>query len=124
MRNLKSFLAATLALMLVVALPALSVASVHGGRAFAQQSGTLERGYRTGYSDGYQEGIRDSYDSQAARQNIRDEDIQSDRGYSPTFGSLEHDDPCGTRIQHRQKCSKTLERGAISNARGDGNDRR
>ena len=86
MRNLKSFLAAALALSLVVALPALGVAGVHPAE---QQSGTLERGYRTGYSDGYQEGYRDSLDSQPARQTIRDEDIQSDRGYSSTYGSLD-----------------------------------
>jgi hypothetical protein len=88
MRNLKSFLAATLTLALV-ALPTFSVASAHSFSAVAQQSGTLERGYRTGYSDGYQEGIRDSAEPNGTRPIINDEDIQSDRGYSSTFGSLE-----------------------------------
>ena len=90
MRNLKTILAATMTLMLIVALPGLSAASAHPATAHpAQQAGTLERGYRTGYSDGYQEGYRDSLDSQPARQNVRDEDIQSDRGYNATYGSLE-----------------------------------
>jgi hypothetical protein len=88
MRNLKSFLAAVLMLALV-ALPALPAASAHYSTALSQQSGTLERGYRTGYSDGYQEGYRDSLDSQASRQRIKDEDIQSDRGYNAAYGSLE-----------------------------------
>jgi hypothetical protein len=89
MRNLKSFLAATLTLALV-ALPAFSVASAHGFSAVvAQQSGTLERGYRTGYSDGYQEGVRDSSQPNGTRAIINDEDIQSDRGYNSAYGSLE-----------------------------------
>ena len=88
MRNLKSFLAATLTLALV-ALPAFSVTRAHGLKAAAQQSGTLERGYRTGYSDGYQEGYRDSDQPGGTRAIINDEDIQSERGYNSAYGSLE-----------------------------------
>jgi hypothetical protein len=88
MRNLKSFLVATLTFALV-ALPAFSVASARYSPLAAQQSGTLERGYRTGYSDGYQQGYRDSAEPQATRQSINDEDVQNDRGYNQTYGSLE-----------------------------------
>ena len=88
MRNLKSFLAATLAFALV-ALPAFSVASAHNSKATVQQSGTLERGYRTGYSDGYQQGYRDSLEPGGTRQDVRDEDIESDRGYNSAYGSVE-----------------------------------
>ena len=88
MSNVKSFLAAAL-LFALVALPAFPVAGAHHSTTLVQQTGTLERGYRTGYSDGYQEGYRDSLDSQATRQRIRDEDIQSDRGYNAAYGSLE-----------------------------------
>lgn len=89
MRNLKSFLAATLTFALV-ALPAFSATSAHSLPAWTQQqSGTLERGYRTGYSDGYQEGIRDSAEPGGQRAIINDEDIQSERGYNAAYGSLE-----------------------------------
>ncbi|MGB7925979.1 MAG: hypothetical protein WCF57_22250, partial [Pyrinomonadaceae bacterium] len=88
MRNLNSFLAAALAFALV-ALPAFSVTRAHSLPLLAQQSGTLERGYRTGYSDGYQEGIRDSSEPGATRAVINDDEIQSERGYNPTYGSVE-----------------------------------
>ena len=88
MRYLKSFLVATLTFALV-ALPAFSVTSAHYLSATVQQSGTLERGYRTGYSDGYQQGYRDSLEPGGTRQDVRDEDIESDRGYNSTYGALE-----------------------------------
>lgn len=88
MRNLKSFLAATLTLALV-ALPAFSVTNAASSTVVSQQSGTLERGYRTGYSDGYQEGYRDSTEPNGQRAILNDEDIQSERGYNAAYGSLE-----------------------------------
>ena len=91
MRNLKRFIAATLTFALV-ALPAFSAARAYdsaAGKWVMQQSGTLERGYRTGYSDGYQEGYSDSAQPGSQRRTINDDEIPSDRGYSPAFGSLE-----------------------------------
>jgi hypothetical protein len=91
MRNLKRFMAATLTIALV-ALPAFSsprASYTAPGESVVQQSGTLERGYRTGYSDGYQEGISDSAQPGGAPRVINDGDIPADRGYSPAFGSLE-----------------------------------
>src|SRR4051812_1893423 len=92
MRNLKHFLVATLTAFTLVALPALSTTHAHNSTTVepvAQQTGALERGYRTGYSDGYQQGYRDSVEPGGTRMEIRDEDIQSDRGYNSAYGSLD-----------------------------------
>jgi hypothetical protein len=88
MKNLKSFLATALTFALF-ALPAFPVTNARHLPALAQQSGALERGYRTGYSDGYSEGIRDSSEPNGTRVVINDADIQSERGYNPTYGSVE-----------------------------------
>ncbi len=57
--------------------------------AAAQQTSTLERGYRTGYSDGYQAGWRDQLD-RAARDYRNKADYQrADRAYVAAYGTLE-----------------------------------
>ncbi len=91
MRNLKCFIATTLTFALV-ALPAFPVTRAShrpSAQPHAPQTGTLERGYRTGYSDGYQEGVSDSAQVGGSRRIINEEDISGDRGYNPAFGSLE-----------------------------------
>ena len=55
----------------------------------AQQSGTLERGYRTGYSDGYQSGYRDSVEGARSDYRVKDDYRRADRVYVPAYGSIE-----------------------------------
>jgi hypothetical protein len=95
MQTLARFLAAAAAVALVTALApstlfdAARAAGADEPAAAAQQSGALERGYRTGYSDGYQAGYRDSVEG-AERDFRSKEDYRSaDRVYLPAYGSLD-----------------------------------
>jgi hypothetical protein len=91
MRNLKRFIATTLTFALVAlpAFPVIRASHRTSDQPHAQQTGTLERGYRTGYSDGYQEGVSDSAQVGGSPRVINEEDISGDRGYNPSYGSLE-----------------------------------
>ena len=55
----------------------------------AQQSGALERGYRTGYSDGYQAGYRDSVEGAQRDVRTKEDYRNANRVYVPAYGSLE-----------------------------------
>ena len=96
MQTLSRLTAAAAAAALVAALApsalpgAAARAAGAGEPAFAaQQSGALERGYRTGYSDGYQAGYRDSTDGAARDFRAKDEYRRAERAYAPTYGSRE-----------------------------------
>src|SRR2546423_15103943 len=60
-----------------------------GGNASAQQSGALERGYRTGYSDGYQSGWGDQLRGAPADFRGKQDYHSADRAYIAAYGSLE-----------------------------------
>jgi hypothetical protein len=82
--------------LLVIALafvPAITVAATDifaGGQPLASQTaGTLERGYRTGYSDGYQAGFGDSANHAAREYRNKDEYLRADRAYAASYGTLE-----------------------------------
>ncbi len=79
----------TAALALALSLAACAAALVQTPGASAQQYGSLERGYRTGYSDGYQSGWGDQL--KGARAGYQDKaDYQgADRAYIPAYGALE-----------------------------------
>ncbi|HSS21153.1 MAG TPA: hypothetical protein VLL54_13850 [Pyrinomonadaceae bacterium] len=86
MKYTKFSLVALLALTLV--LLASSIVPV-GFAATQNQSTSLERGYRTGYSDGYNAGTRDVADN-AARDYRNKEDYQkADRSYNEAWGTIE-----------------------------------
>lgn len=55
----------------------------------AQQTSTLERGYRTGYSDGYQAGWRDQLERAARDYNNKADYQRADRAYVSAYGALE-----------------------------------
>lgn len=57
--------------------------------ATAQQTSTLERGYRTGYSDGYQAGWRDQLERAARDYNNKADYQRADRAYVSAYGALE-----------------------------------
>jgi hypothetical protein len=82
--------------LLVIALafvPAITVAATDifaGDQPLASQTaGTLERGYRTGYSDGYQAGFGDSANHAAREYRNKDEYQRADRAYAASYGTLE-----------------------------------
>ncbi|HZG54090.1 MAG TPA: hypothetical protein VEZ40_18445, partial [Pyrinomonadaceae bacterium] len=99
MQTRTRFLPAALSLALAfVVLPATSVnraAAVVSPRdanapavGAAQQTGALERGYRTGYSDGYQAGYRDSIERAAREARNKEEYGRADRAYIAAYGAL------------------------------------
>jgi hypothetical protein len=82
MQTPKRLLAAAFALALVFA-------AFPFAPAAAQQSPTLERGYRTGYSDGYQTGWRDQSERAARDYRGKDDYQRAERGYNSSFGAFE-----------------------------------
>ncbi|HEY1403790.1 MAG TPA: hypothetical protein VGB05_06670, partial [Pyrinomonadaceae bacterium] len=101
MQTRTRFLPAALSFALaVVVLPATSIsraaassddrnASIASIASTAQQTGALERGYRTGYSDGYQAGYRDSIERAARDYRNKEEYGRADRAYIAAYGALE-----------------------------------
>ncbi|HYG08639.1 MAG TPA: hypothetical protein VD835_01570 [Pyrinomonadaceae bacterium] len=98
MQTRTRFLPAALSLALaVVILPATSISrAAHAADAndpaaatAAQQTGALERGYRTGYSDGYQAGYRDSIERATRDYRNKEEYGRADRAYITAYGALE-----------------------------------
>jgi hypothetical protein len=92
MKNLQRIFAASLVVTLCV-VPSLALSSARRAAAapsvVQQNTGALERGYRTGYSDGYMAGYRDAANN-AARDYRNKEDYQrGDRAYTPTYGAME-----------------------------------
>jgi hypothetical protein len=80
MKTRQQLFAAALALALVL-FPALPVA--------AQEHGSLERGYRTGYSDGYQAGWGDQLKRRAADYRDKADYLAADRAYIAAYGARE-----------------------------------
>jgi hypothetical protein len=93
MQTLSRLTAAAVALAFVAALapPALfdAARAADDPTVAAQQSGALERGYRTGYSDGYQAGYRDSVESAERDFRSKEDYRRADRVYVAAYGSLE-----------------------------------
>ncbi|HLL76045.1 MAG TPA: hypothetical protein VK421_12375 [Pyrinomonadaceae bacterium] len=87
MQTLSRLTAAVAAVALVAALAPSTLTGP--ARAAAQQSGALERGYRTGYSDGYQAGYRDSVESAERDFRSKEDYRRADRVYVQAYGSLE-----------------------------------
>ena len=82
--SLSLALAATLAVLPLLAMPASAQDSQQPNQATA-----LMRGYRTGYSDGFPAGRGDSAKQIARNVRAKAEYQQADRAYLPTFGDLE-----------------------------------
>ncbi len=86
-----------LSLALALALVATTIVPSAGARTLtasdtsvtAQQTSTLERGYRTGYSDGYQAGWRDQLERAARDYNNKADYQRADRAYVTAYGALE-----------------------------------
>lgn len=88
MKTRKQFLAAAIAFAIVFT--ALASLATPAARA-AQDApyGSLERGYRTGYSDGYQSGWSDQSRGASADYRSKEDYRRADRAYAATFGSVE-----------------------------------
>jgi hypothetical protein len=94
MKTLSRLFATSLSLALLVTLatsllPSRALAAADDPQAASQQFGTLERGYRTGYSDGYQSGYSDSVNSRPRDFASKEEYQRADRVYVAAYGSLE-----------------------------------
>src|SRR5947209_6706431 len=90
MKTHRRFLAASLALASALAAVPASLARTDEAPAAAQsQVGTLERGYRTGYSDGYQAGWSDQLKRAPADFRAKQDYQRADRAYISAYGSLE-----------------------------------
>jgi hypothetical protein len=91
MKTHRRFLAASLALACVLAAAPASLARTDEAPAAAAQTqvGTLERGYRTGYSDGYQAGWSDQLKRAPADFRAKQDYQRADRAYIAAYGSLE-----------------------------------
>lgn len=91
MKNLKRIFAASI-IFTLFALPSFALTVAHRTATLPvvqQSTGALERGYRTGYSDGYQAGYRDYADGVRTDYLSKEDYRRGDRGYVPTYGSLE-----------------------------------
>src|SRR5436309_13644109 len=90
MKTHRRFLAASLALASAFAAVPASFARADEAPAAAQsQVGTIERGYRTGYSDGYQAGWSDQLKRAPADFRAKQDYQRADRAYISAYGSLE-----------------------------------
>jgi hypothetical protein len=91
MKTHRRFLAASLALICMLAAVPASLARADEATAAAQQSqvGTIERGYRTGYSDGYQAGWSDQLKRAPADFRAKQDYQRADRAYIAAYGALE-----------------------------------
>ena len=91
MKTHRRFFAAALALALTfAAVPAALARTSDEAPAAAQsQVGTLERGYRTGYSDGYQAGWSDQLRRAPADFRSKQDYQRADRAYIAAYGPLE-----------------------------------
>jgi hypothetical protein len=87
MSTLKSFLA--LALTCAVVLCAAPRVDASAAATQQQQYGSIERGWRTGYSDGYQVGWQDSLQRRESNYANKAEYERADRAYVAAYGSLE-----------------------------------
>ena len=88
MKTHRRFLAASLALASAFAAVPASLARADEAPAAAQsQVGTLERGYRTGYSDGYQAGWSDQLKRAPADEVHPEQPVQA-QGSASKGGSL------------------------------------
>src|SRR5437764_2695224 len=90
MKTHRRFLAASLAFAFAFAAAPASLARTDEAPAAAQsQVGTLERGYRTGYSDGYQAGWSDQLKRAPSDFRAKQDYRRADRAYIQAYGSLE-----------------------------------
>jgi hypothetical protein len=91
MKTHRRFFAAALALVFTSAtVPAALARAADEAPAAAQsQVGTLERGYRTGYSDGYQAGWSDQLRRAPADFRAKQDYQRADRAYIAAYGPLE-----------------------------------
>jgi hypothetical protein len=92
MRRFRILLAASMVFVLAGSTPTLA-SGVHAASTFKssgqQQTGALERGYRTGYTDGYQAGYRDNADRAPREFSDKEDYRRADRAYVESYGSLE-----------------------------------
>ncbi|MGI9107325.1 MAG: hypothetical protein ACR2G4_13870 [Pyrinomonadaceae bacterium] len=92
MQTRRRFYVASLSLALTIAFIATGfVSRTHAAdkTITAQQSGALERGYRTGYSDGFQAGYSDSNARAARDYRNKAEYQQAERAYVAAYGAIE-----------------------------------
>jgi hypothetical protein len=91
MKTRRQFSVAVLALALSLTTFSFAAHRASAAGAFAQQEqyGSLERGYRTGYSDGYQAGWGDQLKRAAADYRSKADYRSADRAYIAAYGQLE-----------------------------------
>src|SRR5919198_3652210 len=90
MKTHRRFFAAALALVFTSATaPAALARAADEAPAAQAQVGTLERGYRTGYSDGYQAGWSDQLRRAPADFRAKQDYQRADRAYIAAYGPLE-----------------------------------
>jgi hypothetical protein len=91
MRQMRSLLVLTFALLLAAAAAGFATTEVQAQDQTQTQagSGALARGYRTGYSDGYAAGYQDVARNAARDFRNKEAYVSGNRNYTSTFGSIE-----------------------------------